>query len=367
MNRITKFILLMGCSLIACIAFLNTPVSASIDAGNETVVLDYPTYFGNRFEIPHDNPLTKTGVYLGRLLFYEPLLSANNQLTCEHCHQQKLAFTDGKAFSEGVDHSLTTRNAMSLSNLLWVKKFFWDGRVPNLESQAEFPMTNVHEMGQTLKASAVKLQKTGIYPKLFKKAFNTDSITGNLIVKALSQFERTLISANSKYDQYLQGHYQPTAEELNGMELFNRFPQPDKQIRGANCAHCHNTPKTFADVFHNNGLDSFPKDVGVELQTGINADRGRFRVPTLRNIALTAPYMHDGRFKTLEEVLEHYSEHVEQSASLSAVMQNNSNVVGGKSLFLTKTEKENIIAFLKMLTDSNFITDPRFSNPHLNK
>lgn len=364
MSKIYKVSFFITCWLTTCLTIINVTAFSSKNTEDEPITFNYPAYFGNRFEIPIDNPTTNNGVYLGRLLFYEPLLSANNKLTCESCHQQKLAFTDGKSFSVGVDNSLTSRSAMSLSNLIWIKNYFWDGRVSSLELQAKFPMTSVHEMGQSLETSAIKLKQNANYPSLFKKAFGSDSITGNEIIKAITQFERTLISCNSKYDQYLQGHRQLTNEELNGLKLFNQAPQPEKQIRGANCTQCHTTPKTFSNVFHNNGLDSFPKDLGVEIQSGIAADRGRFRVPTLRNIALTAPYMHDGRFKTLEEVLDHYSEHVAQSASLSVVMQNSSNIVGARSLFLTKTEKENIIAFLKTLTDSSFISDNRFSNPH---
>ena len=149
------------------------------------------------------------------------------------------------------------------------------------------------------------------------------------------------------------------------MELFNTGPQPEKGIRGANCGHCHGGPKTYMELFHNNGLDSLPKDPGIEALTHLPADRGRFKVPTLRNIALTAPYMHDGRFKTLNEVVDHYSEHIEQSPALSSFLRGESNEAGGKSLKLLLAEKKQLIAFLNMLTDSTFITNPAFSDPHL--
>lgn len=330
---------------------------------NEPYKPVYPVYFGNRTNIPADNPLTREGVALGRRLFYEPLLSANNKISCGSCHRQQLAFTDGKAFSTGIDSIPTDRSAMSLANLLWVRHFFWDGRAGSLEEQALTPLTAPHEMGQPVETAAEKLRRTAPYPRLFREAFPQDSFSGALIVKALAQFERTLIPAGSKYDRYLNGTYQPTPAEARGMKLFMTGPDPARNVRGANCGHCHGSPKIYMELFHNNGLDSIPHDPGREKLTGLAADRGRFRVPTLRNIALTAPYMHDGRFATLSEVLDHYSDHIIGSASLSPVLRNTSNEVNGASLKLSRDEKKDIIAFLHLLTDSAFISNPQFSNP----
>lgn len=330
----------------------------------EPYPLDYPANFGGRFTIPEDNPMTKEGVYLGRLLFYERRLSKDNTFSCANCHQQKLAFTDGKQLSEGVDGSLTRRNAMSLANLLWVRNLFWDGRATSLEEQAIVPLTDPHEMGQSLDASAEKLRQTALYPELFREAFGSAAITGDRIVKALAQFERSLISADAPYDRYLQGTYQPTEQEMRGMTLFMTTPSPERNVRGANCGHCHGTPKIFKELFHNNGLDSLPKDEGRMDLTGQDIDRGRFRVPTLRNIALTAPYMHDGRFGSLEEVLDHYNEHVRQGPYLSPFIAEATNQSGGKSLLLHDDEKQDIIAFLHMLTDTTFVNNPEFSDPH---
>lgn len=330
----------------------------------EPYELIYPSYFGGNYTIPEDNPLTKDGVYLGRMLFYESKLSQNNKISCASCHIQKLAFTDGKPFSTGVDGSLTIRNAMSLTNLLWVKNLFWDGRSNSLEEQAVFPLTNAHEMGQNLNKSAAKLKNTANYPLLFQKAFGSTEITEDRIVKAIAQFERTLISSNSLYDQYLNGSYTPTEQEFLGLNLFMTAPEPKRYIRGANCAHCHGTPKLFKNLFHNNGLDTLAKDIGRMEFTGQEMDYGRFRVPTLRNIALTAPYMHDGRFNTLEEVLDHYNEHIQPSKTLSTFISGVSNEVGGTSLSLSEDEKNAIVSFLKLLTDETFVTNPEFSNPH---
>lgn len=353
----------MGC-LLLLVGFAAKGLRFNSEA--TPLPLNYPAYFGNRIFVPDSNPTTQQGVYLGRLLFYETSLSANNQLSCATCHQQRLAFTDGQQFSRGVDGTLQPRNTMSLANLLWVQHFFWDGRAAGLEKQAETPLTSLHEMGQSLDISAKKLRNKKSYAAYFKAAFGNDSITGEKILKALAQFERTLISANARYDQYLRGEYQPTASELNGIALFYANPDPSRNIRGAACGHCHAGPKTFSELFHNNGLDSVPQDAGRAAITGQLYDRGRFRVATLRNIALTAPYMHDGRFKTLEEVLDHYNEHVVPSNTLSPFLQNISNTPNGQSLDLTAQEKKDIIAFLHMLTDSAFIADKRFSNPFLN-
>lgn len=354
------FFSLLFCAFIFLSASIVQFVSLSETGPYE---LKYPANFGNRFTIPKDNPMTKEAVQLGRTLFYEERLSSNNNISCATCHQQNLAFTDGKPFSVGVDGTLTKRNSMSLANLLWVRNFFWDGRSGTLEEQTIVPLTDPHEMGQSLEASSQKLQQTKTYPALFKQAFGSSEVTGERIAKAIAQFERTLISANSKYDQYLRGEYVPSEEELNGMALFTDSPQPLRNIRGANCAHCHGTPKTFMELFHNNGLDSVHVDLGRETLTKQAIDRGRFRIPTLRNIALTAPYMHDGRFETLEEVLDHYSEHVVQSETLSPFISDATNQLEGSGLQLNLQEKRDIISFLHMLTDEDFIHNPEFSDP----
>jgi len=318
-------------------------ISDPVETG--TYKFDYPANFGNRITVPANNPTTKQGVYLGRLLFYETRLSATNKISCGSCHQQEKAFTDGKAFSEGINRQLTTRNSMSLVNLLWTRKFFWDGRSASLEEQALVPLAHPREMGQSLQQSAMKLQEDVTYPPLFKLVFGDEAITGERIAKVIAQFERTLISSHSLYDQYLQNTYSPTAAELRGMALFS-----------ANCDHCHGGIKTYMELFHNNGLDSISKDEGIAVLTGQAGDRGRFKVPTLRNIELTAPYMHDGRFNSLEEVLAHYSGHVKNSPSLSAFLAHDIQLQPG--------EKQDIISFLKLLTDSAFIHNPQFSDPN---
>ncbi len=345
-------------------------ISASIGKENvfktEPYELKYPVNFGSRFIIPEDNPMTKEGVALGRMLFYEERLSANNKVSCATCHRQQLAFTDGMRFSIGVDGTQTKRNSMSLSNLLWVRNLFWDGRASNLEAQANVPLTDPHEMGQSLQTSSIKLSSMKVYAEMFEKAFGTTEINGERIVKALAQFERTLISANSQYDKYLRRETALSESELNGLKLFLTGPQPEKNIRGANCVHCHSLPKTFSDLFHNNGLDSVSIDSGREAITGAESDKGRFRVPSLRNIALTAPYMHDGRFNTLEEVLDHYSAHIQPAETLSPFIGEVSNERGALGLRLSDKEKADIVTFLHALTDNDFINNPDFADPATN-
>lgn len=329
--------------------------------------LAYPAYFGNHFIIPDDNRETVEGIALGRMLFYEKALSATGKISCATCHQQVHAFCDGKDFSDGVDGVKQRRNTMALINVLWTKNFFWDGRAKSLENQVDTPLTNIHEMGQSFDVSVIKLKAKRFYAEKFKAAFGDENITKSRIEKALAQFERTLISCNSRYDQYLQGKYHPTTSELNGIRLFYGDPEAAKGLRGASCSHCHGGPKTYEELFMNNGLDSVYSDAGRAAVTGQDYDSGRFRVVTLRNIALTAPYMHDARFKTLREVVDHYSNHVVKSKQLSPFLQDDSNALHGSQLNLTQQEKQDLIAFLNMLTDSSFITDKRFSNPFIIK
>ncbi len=321
---------------------------------------EYPPDFGTNFVIPASNTTTVEGVNLGRMLFYEKRLSANGKISCASCHKQAYAFADNRRYSVGYDGSKTSRNAMALVNLLWVEQFFWDGRVNGLEDQAVVPLTHPHEMGQPLAESVEKLNQTPYYPRLFKKAFGT-GVTATGVVRALAQFERTLISAASAYDRYLGGQYIPTASERRGMDLFMGDGNDSNGFRSAGCSHCHGGAKMYKELFHNNGLDTLSSDAGRLTVTERVEDRGRFRVTTLRNIALTAPYMHDGRFATLEDVLDHYSDHLKPSETLSTFLTDeNGNI---QPLKLTTVEKADIISFLQMLTDSAFISNPVFSNP----
>lgn len=338
--------------------------------------LEAPAYFGSYNErIPDDNPMTKKGFELGRMLFYETKLSGDNSMSCGSCHQQKKSFTDGNNVSMGIDGIAGKVSSMSLVNLLWAEHFTWNGKMLSIEDQSVDPILNPIEMHETFENAIQKLEDAG-YGELFQEAFETDKITKELIGKALAQFQRALISSNSKYDQYLRDEYQPTPAERRGEQLFFTHPIAG-QLRGGNCGDCHLGPLTSGAIdglqgFHNNGLDADEDmDTGLMAVTGKSTDKGRFKVPSLRNIALTAPYMHDGRFNTLEEVIEHYDNGIHQSSTLDILIIEGSNEkqTSGErpQLFLTEQEKLDILAFLHMLTDEEFVNNPKFSNPFENE
>jgi cytochrome c peroxidase len=333
-----------------------TPYALVVPAGFPTPV------------IPADNPLTNEGVALGRMLFYETKLSSNNTMSCGSCHQQNKAFTDGLAKAVGVDGITNPRGTMSLANVMWSNTLTWDGAFSTLEAQAHKPIENPIEMHQSLATGVAKLQTTTTYPPLFEAAFGTKTITSDLMLKALTQFERTLISGNSRYDKFRITQQGLSADELAGFELYKTHITP-RQVRGAECFHCHSQPLTssnFAAQFFNNGLDMTFADAGRGIVTRLPTDNGKFVAPTLRNITLTAPYMHDGRFTTLEQVLDHYSDHVQMASpglDLNLIQGINDPIFNPGRMGLTATEKRQVIAFLKTLTDSTFITDKRFSDP----
>ncbi len=322
-----------------------------------------PEHFGVRFVIPSNNPMSKEGVALGRMLFYEKKLSKDNTISCASCHQQSKAFTDGLAFAKGIKGQQLPRGSMSLANLLWVDKFFWDGRSKSLEEQALLPIQNPLEMDLSLSEAVSKLQNTDNYPAKFKAAFGTETISSENIAKALAQFQRTLISSNSRFDKIVRGEIKATAEEQRAISLFFTHPIPESNIRGGNCGDCHGSNLTTLNTLHDNGLNVVPTDLGLGAVTGKSTDNGKMKAPSLRNIALTAPYMHNGKFTTLEEVLNHYNEHIQLSSNLDPLIIEATNTVGGKTLLLTEQEKKDIILFLKMLTDEDFITNKEFSNP----
>jgi cytochrome c peroxidase len=326
--------------------------------------LQFPYYFGTPVAAP-GNPLTKEGIYLGRMLFYEKKLSGNNTMSCGSCHKQKFAFADSSAFSMGIDGMNGSRSAMALSNLAWQTKFFWDGRAGSMEEQALGPIQNPVEMHETLASAIQKLQSTPGYPPLFKAAFGTDIIDATLISRAIAQFERTLVSSKSRFDQFRSGDQSAlTPQEQNGYLLFTTHPVPSSNIYGGNCSDCHGGDLQMNNTFQNNGIDSVFSDLGLEVITHRSTDSAKFKVPSLRNIALTAPYMHDGRFNNLQEVLQQYNAHVARKAPLFSPIMGASNTEGGFQLDLTQQQMDDIIAFLNTLTDTEFISDTTFSDPH---
>lgn len=358
---------------LACCRDTETPTPDGPVPDPTPYNLVLPANFNQTPTQPLDNPLTNEGVELGRHLFYEKALSVDNSISCASCHKQEKAFSDGLGRAIGVHGSQHTRSAMPVQNMLWEKDMAWDGATKTLETQARVPLQNPIEMGQSLEASVAKLQAMPKYVTMFNKAFKTRVITSDNMLKALAQFERTLISGNSRYDRYLRGDFGAlTADELEGKKLFETHPdnvrQPNGQllfVRGANCNDCHKGNLQSGDML-NNGLDLTFADLGLGAVTGLSTDNGKFKVTSLRNIALTAPYMHDGRFTTLEQVLDHYSDHINRNSpniDINLLTSSNDPYDSRAQLQLTATEKRKVIAFLKTLTDSTFIQDPRFAAP----
>ncbi|WP_118952932.1 cytochrome-c peroxidase [Taibaiella helva] len=314
-----------------------------------------PEFVGDYFDkmpVDEENPLTEEGIALGRRLFYDKRLSADNTLSCGSCHQQRFAFADNRAFSLGVHDSLGIINTMPLFNLGWGRAFFWDGRAASLREQVTEPLINQREMAGTWADVLDKLQQDKDYPLLFKKVFGSEKINSTMVSKALTQFELTLVSFGTRFDRYyFDGQADAlTKQEERGLDIFFGF---------GNCNHCHSDVLLTDNYFRNNGLDLDPQP-GLYNTTGKAADRGRMKVPSLRNIALTAPYMHDGRFSTLEEVLTFYSSGIHQKSP-----NVDEHIVPlGKGLFLTPEQKADLVAFLNTLTDSSFIRNPAFSDPN---
>ncbi|HCP94424.1 MAG TPA: cytochrome-c peroxidase [Bacteroidetes bacterium] len=329
--------------------FAPTPYLVQIPVG---LPLDYP------IPSPLDNPLTVEGVELGRKLFHDKILSKNNVQSCGSCHSQLFGFTDeAKQFSFGASNQKGERNSMPLFNLAYVEKFaktdhrfFWDGGAKNLESQVLGPITNPLEMEETLTNVIDKLQKHPQYPALFKKAFGSDSITTAMLMKAIAQFERIIVSGETRFDYFkLFGDQSKlTAQEKRGLELFNTEEKAD-------CFHCHSLSGAFMTdfLFHHNGHQS--SDPGLGRITNNPEDKGKFRTPSLRNLVFTAPYMHDGRLAKLEDVVEFYNSGAIRTYPADPFITKHPNGLG-----LTSDEKADLVAFLKTMTDSTLITNTNY-------
>ncbi|MEZ4858964.1 MAG: cytochrome c peroxidase [Flavobacteriaceae bacterium] len=350
----------MKYGIVLCVLFFGLVACNKEDGGTYTAtpfILEIPSNFEQNILppiIPEDNPLTVEGIALGKKLFFDPILSANNTQSCADCHSPQSGFSDARRFSVGINGSLGTRNSMPLHNLAWnyTGKFFWDGRVNSLEEQIFEPVTNPIEMANTWPNAVASLQNTTVYPPLFEAAFGTITIDSIKVSKAIAQFVRTLVSANSRFDQFQRGEIDLTPSEANGLSVFLDESRGD-------CFHCHGNPLNplWADnIFHNNGLDEFFTDKGLSNATGDPRDDGKFKSPSLRNLAFTAPYMHDGRFATLEEVINHYSEGLVYSETIDPLMKK----VAEGGVQLTEEDKADLKAFLLSLSDPNFINNPNF-------
>jgi cytochrome c peroxidase len=319
---------------------------------------------------PASNPITNDGATLGRVLFYDKSLSINNTIACASCHHQDKAFVDGVAFSKGFAGGLTRRNSMALANARYFKgkKMFWDLRAATLEDQVLMPIQDLVEMGMpSLTALVDKLKTKSYYPALFNKAFGSTDITSERVSKAMAQFIRSIVSFNSKYDQGLDNNLANfTAQEKAGLLRFQQL----------NCVECHSDlstvfPRKNPTMFiventgentgfgANNALDLVYTDNGIGEKTGLAKDMGTFKMPSLRNIELTAPYMHDGRFTTLEQVLNHYQTGAKNHPNIGIQIPGG----GYGTATLAEADKANIIAFLKTLTDRTLTTDVKYADP----
>lgn len=307
-----------------------------------------------------DNPLTRAGVSLGRQLFYDPILSRDSTRSCSSCHIQAFGFSDTTQVSLGIENRKGKRNAIALTNLGYhYTQFFWDGRVASLEEQALVPIEDSLELGNAWEEVEQRLREHPSYPIAFRAAFgikNTAEIDRYLVAKALAQFERTFVSADSKFDQVLKGEAIFTPSEERGRLIF--FDESEVLPTGE-CAHCHVGPLLTTLTFFNNGLDNTDGDLADNGLAGVSGnvfDLGKFKTPSLRNIALTAPYMHDGRFTTLEEVIEQYNKGGHYSKNESP------NI---RPLGLQAQDKADLIAFLHTLTDTSYLEREELSNPFL--
>ena len=296
-----------------------------------------------------NNPVTKKGFELGKKLFFDPLLSRDGTVSCNSCHIQATAFADGQQhpLSVGVDNRMGTRNAPPLVNLAFMREFFWDGGVTHLDFTPTNAIESEFEMGESLANVVDKLNEDPVYPKLFEDAFDIDTITSPYLLHAFSQFLVMMVSANSPYDAHVRGEgYTLTDEELLGQQLFTE-----------KCSSCH-SGELFSDFsYRNNGISEVPRDEGRAGITEHPADHGTFRVPSLRNVARTAPYMHNARFSTLEQVLQHYAHGVLDSPTLDPLLKRS-----GLGIPMSEDEQAAIITFLKTLSDKKFVADTRFMN-----
>jgi len=353
---VTVILLISGCK--------EDPVDNSvslrgIEYNPQSVNLELPPEFP-ALEIPEDNPLTIDGVSLGQHLFFDPILSADSTMSCASCHLPEAAFTDHLAQSPGIDGVAGPRSSMSLVNAGFIYTgLFWDGRIQSLEEQALIPVEDPIELHHKWQDLIPQLRLSPMYQELFRKAFgiaSSSEITKELAAKAIAQYERMIISGNSDFDKYLRQEYFFSDEEADG---FAMFFDKDPDIVDAECFHCHSAPLITDNSFKNNGLDEVDDpsefiDLGRGEVTGNPLDYGKFRVPTLRNITLTAPYMHDGRFETLEEVIDHYNSGGHFSPNKDPLIY---------PLGLSDNEKQNLIAFLHTLEDTSFLSNEYIKNP----
>ena len=312
-----------------------------------TIALEVPSNFPPPENIFQDNPLTNEGFALGRKLFYDGRLAKDGIASCASCHQQFAAFsTFDHAFSHGIDNQFTTRNAPGIFNMAWHKELHWDGGINHLEVQPLAPLTAPNEMGETVENVIRKLNSDTRYREMFRAAFGDENVTSQRMLKALSQFMGMMVSGNAKYDQVMRGKAIFTQAEQSGYTIFK-----------SKCGSCHKEP-LFTDLsYRNTGIPVNPgiKDLGRMRITRLSQDSLKFKVPSLRNVQVTAPYGHDGRFFSIGAMIDHYRLFVQDGPTVDPLVK--------KKISISLNEKSDLVQFLNTLTDTVFIKDKRFSQP----
>ena len=354
--------------VISCIVTVLVLITCKKDVPKTPITIDETPFvleYGSlpTPDLPADNALTVQGVQLGKMLFYDTKLSKGNSQSCATCHRQADGFSDSTQFSIGATMQVGKRQAMPIFNMAWhSNEFFWDGRAQTLREQSLIPIESAIEMDETLENVIAKLEDTEMYRDQFMRAFGSEEITAEKMSLAMEQFMLSIVSFNSKYDKYLVGEAELTESEERGRILFEMEYNPFfPDFSGADCVHCHGGINFENDQYMNNGLDTDANiaDVGREEATNNLNDRGKFKVPSLRNVAVTAPYMHDGRFRTLEEVIDHYNEGIQASATADITVLNTIDT----GLLLTEQDKEDLVNFLKTLTDETFLNEDAYKTP----
>ncbi len=362
MNSQHRSLIIVIIAFITCITILQ-----SCKTDNNEVATTTPYLLNTNGNLPQpllpaDNPLTEEGVQLGRMLFYENALSRDGSQACASCHLQATAFVDSLKLSIGVQGLEGRRNSMPLFNLAWHNKgFFWDGRAKTLREQALLPIQDELEMDETLDKVINKLTAKNNYLDQFELAFGDATITEERIGLAIEQFMISLVSADAKYDKWKKEQATFTESELRGYQLFFTESNPQAIESGADCFHCHGGDLFTNAHLMNNGLDTDAEftDLGLYEVTGLDSDKAKFKVPSLRNVALTPPYMHDGRFETLTQVLNHYNSGAKESSTLDP----NMHAIIENGLQLSEQDMADIINFLHTLTDETYLNNPAYSNP----
>lgn len=337
--------------LLSAVALLTACQVDSVTPEQDIYVFRRPANFPEPVYTFDNNPLSKEGFELGRALFYDPILSSDSTISCSSCHQQARSFSDPvHRLSVGVNDAIGVRNAPAIQNMAFQQHFFWDGGVNHLDFVPIAAITSEIEMAETIPNVVEKLSRSTFYKEKFSQSFGSSEVNSQRMLFALSQFMNLMISANSRYDRFIRNEGEVlTQEEQAGLALFQ-----------THCSTCHATDLFTDGSFRNNGLNTtFEADSGRQRITEHAEDRGKFKVPSLRNAELTFPYMHDGRFRTLEQVLNHYRFTIKESASLDPLFKNNTT----PGIVLTDDEADKIIAFIKTLTDNDFIRDKKFANP----